>query len=115
MTCAKIKIECWLVHPSGVVFYGSNDCANPQVTCPRGNAPKGTEYEKCQHICQQEGHAEQIALKKAGHFSYGCIAFVNHDWICPNCADLLYKNGVEQVYLAALAPVFWQNEVKIRD
>ena len=105
MTCAKVKVECWLVHPTGTVYYGSNDCAAPQVQCPR---TKDEGYDKCTHVCQQEGHAEQIALKKAGVSSHGCIAFVTHKRICPRCEDLLYKNGVERVYLANLAPVFWQ-------
>lgn len=111
MTCAKVKVECWLIHPSGAVFYGSNDCANPQVHCPRTAAGEthGVGYEKCTHICRQEGHAEVVALRKAGHFARECIAFVTHDWICKDCEAALYAAGVQCVMLSTPAKVFWQN------
>ena len=105
MTCAKVRVECWLIHPTGIVFYGSNDCDTPQVKCPR---EEGEGYDKCGHVCNQQGHAEQVALRKAGEYSHGCIAFVTHKRICPTCEALLYKHGVDRVYLASLAPVFWQ-------
>lgn len=105
MTCAKAKVECWIVHPSGAVFYGSNDCATPVNICPR-TADEG--YEKCTHVCNQEGHAEQVALKKARHFARGATVFVTHHRICDNCADLLFAAGVDRVLLAKNAPVFFQ-------
>lgn len=64
MTCAKRVVTCTIVSASGERFIGRNDCANPQRECPRhGN----DDYTKCKTICQQEGHAEVIAINLAGH------------------------------------------------
>ena len=110
MTCAKVKVECWIVHPSGAVFYGSNDCGTPQEVCPRVTAGQthGEGYEKCHHICNQPGHAEIMALRAAGEWARGSTAFVGHDWVCQDCENALYKAGVDRVFLAQKAPVFWQ-------
>ena len=43
MTCAKAKVRCLIVK-GGRIFEGTNDCLNPQTTCPR---EPGEDYTKC--------------------------------------------------------------------
>lgn len=94
MTCAKKIVECWIVMPSGGYFYGRNDCNTPQASCPR--AP-GEDYAKCISICNQPGHAEEMAIKAAGdHDLTGATAYMtgtNH--FCENCQNKLFEAGVK--------------------
>lgn len=76
----------------GETFTGTNDCRNPQPSCPR---LPGEGYEKCKTICDQEGHAEEIALKAAGDKAKGAIASlegIGH--YCKNCQIKLFAAGV---------------------
>lgn len=95
MTCAKKKVECKIVCRDGAFYIGTNDCAVPQGVCPR---EQGEGYEKCGSICQQEGHAEQMAVKAAlddGVDLTGAVAYlsgINH--FCKPCQQLLYGVGI---------------------
>ena len=100
--CAKRRVQC-LIYPIGTApIMGENDCANPQPTCPR---LPGEGYEKCKTICQQAGHAEIVALRKAeewtgniGHNLQGAKAFVRgHYWICEPCGKALRDAGISTV------------------
>lgn len=77
---------------------GTNDCANPQKTCPR--AP-GEGYEKCKSICQQEGHAEEVALHNAHMANFdlsGAVAVLyGHTHYCRTCQEALYDAGVSSL------------------
>jgi pyrimidine deaminase RibD-like protein len=83
---------------------GENDCANPQQTCPR---LPGEDYTKCRTICQQAGHAETVALKKAlewteraGASLVGARAHLRgHHWICEPCGRALQEAGIAKVIL----------------
>ena len=93
MTCAKKIVECWIQAKDGTIFYGSNDCDKPQVKCPRiGNEG----YEKCKTICQQQGHAEEMALADAGeHDLNGATAYMfGTTHFCENCQKALFGAGV---------------------
>ena len=96
MTCAKKKVICFLVAEDGSIFTGSNDCQNPQATCPR----KPWEgYEKCNSICKQKHHAEIDALQKAGDKARGAKVYVVHKRVCPDCQKALDAAGVHSVSL----------------
>ena len=101
MTCAKVKVECWIIGNDQQVYYGTNDVLNPQSVCPRTLAGEthGQGYEKCHHICQQPGHAEIMALAKAGQAARGGTALVTHDWVCPDCQAALDRAGIAKVVL----------------
>src|ERR1700743_2583741 len=91
MTCAKCIVTCTIVTDHGK-FTGTNACAQPQTTCPR---EPGEGYSKCQSICQQEGQAEIIALRKAGEHAkggYAIIRGIGH--VCRYCQEALVEAGV---------------------
>jgi deoxycytidylate deaminase len=91
--CAKQVVKCAIVFPDGDYVVGENWCANPQKECPR---TVGDGYEKCKSICQQEGHAEQVALRMAGEKSKGANAFlVGHTHACKDCQEAMFAAGVK--------------------
>jgi len=91
--CAKLHVKCTLVTPYGHAFVGTNYCENPQPVCPR---EPGEGYEKCKSICQQVGHAEEVALMEAGERAKGSRAYVEyHTHVCRNCQEVLFAAGVE--------------------
>jgi deoxycytidylate deaminase len=93
MTCAKKKVTCIIVSPIGKIFTGENSCRNPQTSCPRN---PGEDYAKCITICEQEGHAEMVALQKAGHHAQGSIVYlIGHSHYCRNCQIDLFNAGVQ--------------------
>jgi hypothetical protein len=90
--CAKQTVRCTLVAETGERFIGENWCANPQAACPR--AP-GEGYEKCKSICQQEGHAEAVAVRIAGDKAMGSRAYLEgHTYACMECQHTLFGAGV---------------------
>lgn len=102
--CAKRRVQC-LIYPVGMAgIYGENDCANPQAVCPR---EPGEGYEKCKTICQQAGHAEIVALRKAEEWTanaganlVGATAYVRgHYWICEPCGAALKAAGIAKVVI----------------
>lgn len=81
-----------LVHPDGRWWSGTNWCRNPQPVCPRG---PGEDYTKCTTVCQQAGHAETEAIKKAGKNAAGCTAILfGHTHYCGACQVALREAGV---------------------
>ena len=93
MTCAKKQVLCIIVSPTGERFVGENSCRNPKAECPR---QPGEDYTKCITICEQEGHAETIALDKAGPHAQGATVYlVGHSHYCRNCQIDLFNAGVK--------------------
>ena len=98
--CAKKRVRCEILTLNGDVFTGTNDCRNPQKTCPRA----GDEgYDKCITICDQLGHAEVMALrsaKEAGADLNGATASISGiGHYCRNCQDELFGAGVKYLTL----------------
>lgn len=90
--CAKKHVTCILRGTDGMEYLGTNFCLNPQETCPR---EPGEGYEKCSTICEQVGHAEEVALSMAGDRAKGATAHVSGiGWACRNCQEQLYGAGV---------------------
>lgn len=90
--CAKRRVLCTIQTRGGSCITGSNDCRNPQPVCPRG---PGEGYEKCKTVCQQIGHAEEVALSLAGELAKGATAILTgHDYYCPACQEKLFAAGV---------------------
>lgn len=100
MTCAKRHVECRITTQDGKTFWGDNSCSNPQKTCPRR---KGEGYAKCRNICDQEGHAEIVALKKAResganlHNSHATVT--GHNFVCSDCGQALANAGITQIMI----------------
>jgi len=90
--CAKLVVGCTLVAADGERIFGANWCANPQEVCPR---EPGEDYTKCTTICQQLGHAEEVALKEAGNKAKGARAILEgHTYACRDCQEALFSAGV---------------------
>jgi deoxycytidylate deaminase len=92
--CAKKVIKCFILDRDGVVGFGANDCMNPQDECPR---EEGEGYEKCVDICEQRGHAEEMAIRDAinsGRLKGATAIVCGVNRICNECADKLTKVGV---------------------
>lgn len=90
--CAKKRVVCTLVTPTGERFVGTNDCRRPQDSCPR---LPGEGYQKCKDICWQPGHAEEIALAFARERAEGATAYLEGiDHYCKECQRKLIEAGV---------------------
>lgn len=90
--CVKATVRCTLIAPNGERVVGENWCANPQAVCPR---EPGEDYAKCKTICQQEGHAEQVAVRLAGELAKGAHAYLEgHTYACRDCQEALFGAGV---------------------
>ena len=89
--CAKKHVVCTIATPFGKEFVGTNECRNPQAVCPR---EPGEGYEKCRSVCQQDGHAEIVALRLAGEEARGAVAYISHHRVCHECQDALRDAGV---------------------
>jgi hypothetical protein len=97
MTCAKKQVKCTLILKDGSSITGTNDCNNPQEKCPR--LPR-EGYSKCISICQQEGHAEDMALKQAKDKAKDAIAIIQGiDNVCKDCQRKLFEAGVREFRL----------------
>ena len=101
MTCAKARVTCRIVTLDGREFTGSNDCNNPQAVCPRIAAGSvRDDYQLCQSVCWQWGHAEEVALAAAGRARVsvvGAIAYVTHHRVCGRCEAALRARGVARI------------------
>lgn len=97
--CAKARVTCIIANEeSGEMFFGENDCANPQKVCPR--APN-EDYLKCVVICKQFGHAEIMALQAAGDKAKGATAHIQGiDYVCKSCQKSLFAAGVSSITIA---------------
>lgn len=97
MTCAKTTVKCTLVLASGERVVGTNWCRNPQKYCPR---KPGEGYEKCKTICDQAGHAEIVALARAGKRAAGSKAYIEgHTYACHPCTSALRAYGVDAIII----------------
>lgn len=99
--CAKQTVTATIITPTGERFVGTNDCANPQTTCPRDAAgmKTGEGYHICREVCRQTGHAEINALRAAGEKARGATMYIEgHTYACGSCQEALTKAGVEWIF-----------------
>lgn len=93
--CAKLEVFCKLYLSNGRSVTGTNNCRNPQEVCPR---QPGEGYEKCKTICDQVGHAEQVAADAAEHLGYSLVGaeavVFGHSYACRECQERLFGAGV---------------------
>ena len=95
--CAKTVVTCTIVSLEGDEFVGTNACNNAQPDCPRD---PGEGYEKCETICEQQGHAEIQALREAGDKAEGAYALLEgHTYACDDCKAALKAAGVTDVWV----------------
>ena len=93
--CARRRVRCTIVGMDGRAVTGENWCENPQESCPRA---EGEGYDKCHTVCQQAGHAEEVALDMARSIDLplkGALAVVaGHERVCEGCTRALKTAGV---------------------
>jgi deoxycytidylate deaminase len=92
--CAKIVVRCVLINivTDEVVATGENICMTPVATCPR---TEGEDYEKCKSVCNQVGHAEEVAACMARDNTEPLMATITgHTNYCVNCKNILTALGV---------------------
>jgi deoxycytidylate deaminase len=100
VTCAKKRVFCELYDEKGdLVSVGSNSCAKPQKACPRKH---GEGYEKCWSVCEQYGHAEEVALDIAHaqpmySVEGGKAVIYGHTRACDGCRQMLKAAGITEV------------------
>jgi hypothetical protein len=98
--CVKQNVVATLLSESGGTYVGTNHCYNPQKTCPRDvlGMKSGEGYELCIDVCNQSGHAEVNAIRKAGDESKGAIIFLQgHDYACGNCTSVAATAGIKEI------------------
>lgn len=94
--CAKRRVVCTITFDSGTVVRGENLCANPQKECPR---LPGDGYTKCDTVCRQVGHAEEVAVMKAKFYGLrdGKAHIEGHGHACGGCIAALQRIGVTEI------------------
>lgn len=98
MTCAKKRVFCTIIAQDGTKFMGENYCDNAQPSCPR---LPNEGYEKCKSICQQFGHAEEVALHNARNHDLmdGIAVVTGIDYVCRSCAKKLSAAGIRSIVI----------------
>lgn len=100
--CAKATVRCEIVSLDGKRIIGTNYCNNSQPVCPR---KQGEGYEKCKSVCDQEGHAEVVAVALAGADAVGSTAYLTgHTYACQPCQEALFGAGVAFLAVGSEAP-----------
>lgn len=101
MTCAKQQVICHIEAHDGHVVTGENFCRNPQAVCPRDiqGYKTGEGYHLCQEICQQAGHAEQVAVMNLRGKRGRRATLEGHSYACEPCKDALRSAGVRALWI----------------
>lgn len=98
--CAKQIVKCMIFTKDGEIYAGENFCHKAQVTCPR---EPGENYKKCKSICDQAGHAEEVALSYAKGDKADLVdavaVVVGHTRICKHCEHLLRQAKIDRIIL----------------
>lgn len=98
--CAKQTVTATIVTKDGQRFVGTNYCNNAQQTCPRAGMPTGAGYELCRNICQQEAHAEIVALRAAGLNTQGATLYIEgHSYACEPCKAAAREAGITDIII----------------
>lgn len=97
--CFKREVCAVIVNNTGEIVVGENLVYNDLIeSCPR---EKGEGYEKCKEVCNQKGHAEIEAIKKAkerGMEIKGAkLYLMGHYKVCPDCTEACKREELEVI------------------
>jgi len=102
--CAKQVVTATIVCTDGSQFVGTNFGNNAQSVCPRADLPTGVGYELCRDICQQEAHAEVVAIRRASAMTKGATLYLEgHTYACDSCKRAAEKAGIAEIIIGAPA------------
>ncbi len=102
--CVKQPTAAVVVKNGKIIGRGANAGKKIDV-CPRAilKCPTGEGYELCKSVCEQEGHAEVMAINDAlakGEDLAGADMYLDgHWWVCKPCWDEIIRAGIKNVYL----------------
>ena len=102
--CVKQPTAAIIVKNKRIIGKGVN-AGKRVAVCPRviHQYPTGVGYELCGTVCQQEGHAEIMAIldaKNKGHNTKKANLYLDgHWWICESCWIEIIKAGIGKVFL----------------
>lgn len=98
--CVKQTVTATIVTPNGVRFVGTNYVNNPQEVCPRAGMPTGVGYDLCRSVCDQAGHAEVIAVRRAGAWALGATLYLEgHTYACDPCKAVCGIAGIKEIVI----------------
>lgn len=103
--CFKQSVKAVIVTTDNQTFYGTNNIQNEVSECPRVTlgCKTGEGYEHCKNTCNQNEHAEVVAVRKAikaGVSLKGASVYVSgHTYCCDNCTKVMKANGVEKAFI----------------
>jgi len=101
--CAKQTTLAVIQTPDGELYWGSNECLNPQISCPRDKLgfASGEGYELCKEVCKQLHHAEVSVVLEAGKKAIGAtLTLYGHTYCCNDCLRAMKEAGIKDVYIA---------------
>lgn len=113
--CIKQPTAAVVVKNGKIIGRGANAGKRVDV-CPRviHDCPTGTGYEYCKEVCNQEGHAEVMAirdaLKKTNDPKGASLYLDGHWWLCKPCWDEIIKVGISRVYLRKDSMELYKNK-----
>lgn len=114
--CRKHANAAVAVKDGVVVSSGSN--AGVYVTvCPRvyKGYPTGQGYRYCQEYCEQSGHSEVMACRRAKEKGIDLkgadIYLYGHWWACQKCWDTMIAAGIRNVYLLRGSETMFNDQV----
>lgn len=99
MTCRKQQVICRIQAEDGTVVTGENYCRNPQEVCPREGMATGEGYHLCREVCQQIGHAEQVAVMNLQGKRGEQATLEGHTYACDDCKAVLRSAGVKVLHV----------------
>lgn len=99
-SCLKQPVYAMIKTKSGKEYFGSNTTNNKVDVCPRVtlNCKSGEGYEHCKSTCDQNAHAEVMAIKAAmkheSNLQGAKLFLVGHTYCCDNCLLEMKKAGI---------------------
>ena len=102
MSCVKQEVKATLIAKDGERFVGTNYCLTPQTSCPRAGMETGQGYHLCKEVCNQVGHAEVVAIIRAGDKAEGSVIYLEgHTYACAACTQMANKAGVQDIIIGS--------------
>lgn len=101
--CAKQEVSAIICKDGDVLSVGKNLCLKPQEVCPRDTAgyKTGAGYHLCKDVCQQIGHAEEVAIAMAFEEELeGAEIFLEgHTYFCDKCTKSIGRVGIKRKHI----------------